>query len=189
MQLLTRSLQQQARLVVLQGAFQQPGLQTGAVQRLPFAIAQVAQHELQVLAARSCPFAIAGQRVRRDAQLLADKGGHRCRDLLEPVFGQVAHQAHQSQLHGAAQAVAVAALTLDEFAVCPRQVKVLAQLRFAEYGGYLLVALAFGGGEKGGNHALGRGSKSHSFLAQAPTHPAARRAAQKQGPESRARNK
>ena len=155
MQLLTGGLQEQARLVVLQGPFQQPGFQAGAVEGLPFAVAQVPQHQLQVLAARSRPFTVGGQRVRRDVQLLANKGGHRGRHLLEPVFRQVAHQAHQAQLHGAPQAVAVAALALSKLPVRPRQVKVLAQIRFAEYGGYLLVTLAFGGGEKGYYHASG----------------------------------
>ncbi|UPL50204.1 hypothetical protein MWH26_04670 [Hymenobacter sublimis] len=78
------------------------------------------QHQLQVLATGNCPFAVAGQGIRSDAQLLADKGGHWRWHLLELVFRQVAQQAHQSLLHSAARAVAIAALALDKLPVCPR---------------------------------------------------------------------
>lgn len=56
--------------------------------------------------------------------------------------------------------VAVAALALDKIPVCSRQVKVLAQVRFAEGDGYLLVVLAFGRGEEGQIMRWGVGQKA-----------------------------
>ena len=73
---LASRLQEQARLVVFQGPFQQPRFQSRSVQGLPFAEAQMAEHLLQVLAAGGGPLAVGRQGFGRDTKLLTHELHH-----------------------------------------------------------------------------------------------------------------